>query len=135
MRLPFSITIQKESHQIIIKSAKMLYFNRVAKTGSQSFTHLLIKQGEKLGFSVWPKIVQSESLVDTPEGLADEIASVVKAEKPTVFVRHYSFIDFEKNTGSTWSPDWFNIVRDPIDKVRNCIFMFLFLYVATTYLL
>ena len=113
----------------------MLYFNRVAKTGSQSFTHLLIKQGEKLGFSVWPKIVQSESLVDTPEGLADEIASVVKAEKPTVFVRHYSFIDFEKNTGSTWSPDWFNIVRDPIDKVRNCIFMFLFLYVATTYLL
>ena len=74
----------------------MLYFNRVAKTGSQSFTHLLIKQGEKLGFNVWPKIVQSESLVDTPEGLADEIASVVKAERPTVFVRHYSFIDFDR---------------------------------------
>ena len=102
----------------------MLYFNRVAKTGSQSFTHLLIKQGEKLGFNVWPKIVQSESLVDTPEGLADEIASVIKAEKPTVFVRHYSFIDFEKNTGSDWSPDWFNIVRDPIDKVRSGIFIF-----------
>ena len=106
----------------------MLYFNRVAKTGSQSFTHLLIKQGEKLGFNVWPKIVQSESLVDTSEGLADEIASVIKAEKPTVFVRHYSFIDFEKNTGSDWSPDWFNIVRDPIDKVRNGIFIFLFSY-------
>ena len=47
----------------------MLYFNRVAKTGSQSFIHLLKKQGERLGFSFWPKIVQQEALVDTPEGI------------------------------------------------------------------
>ena len=95
----------------------MLYFNRVAKTGSQSFTHLLLNQGKKLGFSVWPKLKQSESLVDTKEGLADEIDSVVKMNKPTVFVRHYSFIDFEKELQTSWRPDWFNIVRDPIDKV------------------
>ena len=99
----------------------MLYFNRVAKTGSQSFTHLLLNQGKKLGFSVWPKLKQSESLVDTKEGLADEIDSVVKMNKPTVFVRHYSFIDFEKNLQTSWRPDWFNIVRDPIDKVSILI--------------
>ena len=104
----------------------MLYFNRVAKTGSQSFIHLLKKQGEKLGFEVWPKIVQSESLVDTPKGLAEEIDSVVKMQRPTVFVRHYSFIDFEKSTGSDWSPDWFNMVRDPIDKVKMVFSYFIF---------
>merc|ERR1712241_379966 len=75
LRLPFSINIEQSSHQIIIKPSKILYFNRVAKTGSQSFIHLLKKQGEKLGFSFWPKIVQQESLVDTAEGLAEEIKS------------------------------------------------------------
>ena len=29
----------------------------------------------------------------------------------------------EKHTNSTWSPDWFNIVRDPIDKVSKVSFV------------
>ena len=47
----------------------------------------------------------------------------MKIEKPMAIIRHYSFIDFEKHTNSTWSPDWFNIVRDPIDKVSKVSFV------------
>ena len=36
--------------------------------------------------------------------------------RPMVFIQHYSFIDFNK-FGYNWTPDWFNIVRDPVEKV------------------
>ena len=68
-------------------------------------------------FQVLPKIKQIESVADDEEGLSQEIYSVIKNNKPMVFIRHYSFIDFERS-GLAWRPDWFNIVRDPIDKVK-----------------
>ena len=42
--------------------------------------------------------------------------SMVLSQENLVMVRHYSFIDFAKY-GSPWHPDWFNVVRDPIDKI------------------
>ena len=118
IKLPVSIGISSSKTKITIRPSKMLYFNRVAKTGSQSFTHLLVTLGPKLGFRVTPKIRQTETLADDEEGLAEEVDSTFRVTKPMVFVRHYSFIDFERR-GLGWKPDWFNIVREPIDKVRE----------------
>ena len=42
---------------------------------------------------------------------------VIRETNPTVFIRHYNFIDFKKFAGSSWSPDFYNVVRDPIDRV------------------
>ena len=134
LKLPFSIFLQ-DRHQIIIRPSKLLYYNRIAKTGSQSFIYLLMKQGEKLGFEVWKKLWAPwwknnpgpEILADSEEGIDQEIQSVLKINKPMVIVKHYCFIDFKEKLGSAWSPDWFNIVRHPIDKVcldeffKNCI--------------
>ena len=49
VKLPVSIGLSRSRTKITIRPSKMLYFNRVAKTGSQSFTHLLVKLGPKLG--------------------------------------------------------------------------------------
>ena len=92
----------------------------MAKTGSQSLIRLLVKQGQRLGFEVTPKIRQVESVADDEQGIADEISHMSGLFSPNVIVRHYSFIDFEKHLYG-WSPDWFNIVRDPIDKVLATI--------------
>ena len=62
--------------------------------------------------------MQSETVSEIdPLGVFNEVDSVSRLIEPTVVVRHYSFIDFA-HYGSAWHPDWFNIVRDPIDKVR-----------------
>ena len=96
----------------------MLYYNRVAKTGSQSITRLLFELGKKHGYLTFPKIMPEEKLCDSGnlEGLFAEIDSILKTHSSMAFVRHYSFIDFAK-FGYDWSPDWFTIVRDPVDKV------------------
>ena len=47
--LPVKVVMDLRGQRILVKPSKMLYFNRVAKTGSQSFTHLFVKLGPKLG--------------------------------------------------------------------------------------
>ena len=51
-----------------------------------------------------------------PIGMKDEVDGLLRTHKNLVNVRHYSFIDFEK-LGYRWRPDWFSVVRDPIQKV------------------
>ena len=104
--------------RVIVRPSKIMYFNRVAKTGSQSFIALLKKLSHKLGFSVNPKIYPKETLCDTLEGVVSEVDDATKTNVPLVIVRHYSFVDFPMY-GSMWSPDWFSMVRDPIDKVKQ----------------
>ena len=111
-----SIVGVPESQRIIARPSKMMFFNRVAKTGSQSFIHLLITLGETLDYEVIPQIRQVEKVADTEAGIQEEVNTMVFSQKNLVMVRHYNFIDFTKY-GSPWYPDWFNVVRDPIDKV------------------
>ena len=47
-----------------------------------------------------------------------EVDSVLRTHQPTVKVRHYAFLDFAR-MGYKWNPDWFSLVRNPIEKVRN----------------
>ena len=112
----------------MIRPAKILFYNRVAKTGSQSITALLHALEKKNGFVVNSKttfqfydpttMVTStrELLIVTPEVLQLQLTKMLRTTTPMVFIQHYSFIDFTK-FGYDWSPDWFNIVRDPVEKV------------------
>jgi hypothetical protein len=43
--------------------------------------------------------------------------------EPTVWIRHYNFANFaDYGSVSGWSPDWFNVVRDPVDRVSFMFF-------------
>jgi len=116
VKLPSTILGVPESQRVIVKPSKMMYFNRVAKTGSQSFIHLLVTLGQKLGYNTIPQIRQRETVADSEKGVQEEVNTMVYSQENLVMVRHYSFIDFAKH-GSPWHPDWFNLVRDPIDKM------------------
>jgi hypothetical protein len=116
-RLPVKIIGVPSQARIIVRPSKMMYFNRVAKTGSQSFIALLHKLGAKHNFDVKVKIMQREQVVEEIPGVLAEVEPIFKNQEPNVFVRHYSFVDFD-DLGYQWHPDWFNLVRDPIDKVN-----------------
>ena len=111
--------IYAHEHRVIVRPSQILYFNRVAKTGSQSFIALFKQLSPKLGYQVTPKIYQRESVGDSFEGVLQEVDSVLRIPNPSIIVRHYSFVDFPQY-GSIWRPDWFSMVRDPIDKVNQC---------------
>ena len=50
IRLPVKIFSSIKDQRILIRPGKLLYYNRVAKTGSQSFTRLLFEMGKKHGY-------------------------------------------------------------------------------------
>ena len=50
------------------------------------------------------------------ENVQKEMQAVMKLRQPTVLARHYAFLDFAKY-GHQWSPDFFGIVREPIERV------------------
>lgn len=116
VKLPSTILGLPESQRVLVKPSKMMFFNRVAKTGSQSFIHLLVTLGDKLGYKTIPQIRQRETVADNEKGIQEEVNAMVLSQENLVMVRHYNFIDFAK-FGSPWHPDWFNLVRDPIDKI------------------
>ena len=49
-----------------------------------------------------------------------EVDSILRTHSPTVKVRHYAFLDFAR-MGYKWNPDWFSLVRNPIEKVSKNI--------------
>ena len=53
----------------------------------------------------------------------EEAGHLLKTHKNNIKVRHYSFVDLER-LGYEWTPDWFSLVREPIDKVRKQQFDF-----------
>ena len=117
LKLPLRIIAAPMEQRIIIKPAKILYFLRVAKTGSLSVMHLLGQLGLKLDYEV----VKSQSplfeiLTDNPSGISKEVGKLISTHNNIAYCRHYSFIDF-KTYGYPWMPDWFSLVRHPIEKV------------------
>ena len=113
---PYSINSDLNLQRIMIRPTKILFYNRVAKTGSQSISALLRALEKKNGFVVESVASKRELLIDTSEGLQLQVTKMLHTTTPMVFIQHYSFIDFSK-FGYDWSPDWFNIVRDPVEKV------------------
>ena len=73
VKLPSTILGLPESQRVMVKPPKMMFFNRVAKTGSQSIIHLLVTLGEKLGYKTIPQIRQRETVADNEKGIREEV--------------------------------------------------------------
>ena len=49
--------------------------------------------------------------------VADFVAAVDGFSADSAWVKHYNFVDFS-HFGSAWSPTYFNVVRDPVERVK-----------------
>ena len=58
-------------------------------------------------------------IYDSPDGQLEEIKSIFRVNQPAVWIRHYAFLNFDSLGFSRWKPDWINIVRNPIERVRK----------------
>ena len=63
------------------------------------------------------KVCDSDNLI----GKFEAIDTVMKWHNPIALVRHYSFINFHEY-GYQWRPDWFSMVREPVEKVISWFF-------------
>ena len=120
VKLPIKIMAIQSKQRLMIRPSRIMYFNRVAKTGTLNMLMLMKSLGVNLGYDVdlgfrldgTPEILQDDS-----DGLRKEVDSLVQIHKDTIKARHYSFFDI-RAWGHDWFPEWFSIVRDPIERVR-----------------
>ena len=49
--------------------------------------------------------------------VADFVAAVDGSSADSAWVKHYNFVDFPR-FGSAWTPTYFNVVRDPVERVH-----------------
>ena len=54
--------------------------------------------------------------MEPPQLVGEFVGQIDSAEQPSAWVRHYNFVDMTRY-GALWNPLYFNVVRDPIDKV------------------
>ncbi len=116
VRLPVLIKSLEGTGQILVRSAKTLIFNRLAKTGSQALSELLVQLSERNGFKTNVLLHRVEHLMEPPEIVAQFVQKVESEMMPTAWVKHYNFVNFEE-FGGQWMPQYINIVRDPIERV------------------
>ena len=128
LRLPIKIIADPESGRIQIKNSQVIFFNPIARTGTETFMWILheLKKESEGEFDIQmpsragndrrsppPKIILKDSYKNI-QAVVDQISSQNK--KPLLYAKPYNFIDFSEH-GSLWTPDYFSIVRDPIEKV------------------
>ena len=120
VKLPLKIIAIPSNQRLIVRPSRIMYFNRVAKTGTLSMLMLMKSLGVHLGYDVdlGFRLDGSERLQDDHDGLSREVDSLVQTHKDTIKARHYAFFDVT-NWGYNWIPVWFSIVRDPIERVRS----------------
>ena len=117
VKLPAVAKAAPAEGRVLVRSGRTLVFNRVAKTGSQSITELLMKLRGKNGIQPKVLIHEVELLMEPPEKVAEFVGQVDARTAPTAWVKHYNFVDFERY-GAGWTPTYINIVRDPVERVR-----------------
>lgn len=111
------VKVNFNMHQLEIIPTRILYFSRVAKTATRSIMKILMELSTQLGYLVEVpnrnKVIQEDD-----DEVQKEIGAILKSHRNSVIrCKHYSFINFEKY-GVNWNPDWFSMVRNPVDKVR-----------------
>ena len=47
---------------------------------------------------------------------------IVKSRDATVTARHYAFLDFEKFGLENWMPDFFGLIRDPVNRLISSFY-------------
>lgn len=112
--IAFCTSSEDDSKEISVQPSDVLYFNRVAKTGTTSLVKLIQILSKRLHYK---GVGTVDSIIyDSLEGQLEEINSLLSLNQPTVWVRHYAFLDFE-SFGYKWKPEWMSIVRNPIERV------------------
>ena len=112
--IAFCTSSEDDSKEISVQPSDVLYFNRVAKTGTTSLVKLIQILSKRLHYK---GVGTVDSIIyDSLEGQLEEINSILSLNQPTVWVRHYAFLDFE-SFGNKWKPEWMSIVRNPIERV------------------
>ena len=116
MKLPMKIIALPSEQRIMIRPSRILYFNRVAKTGSLNMIILFQSLGVHLGYDVDQGIREKEIVQEDTIGIKKEVDALVQTHESTVKSRHYAFFSL-REWGYSWEPDWFSLVRDPIERV------------------
>ena len=117
--IAFCTSSEDDSKEILVQPSDVLYFNRVAKTGTTSLVKLIQILSKRLHYK---GVGTVDSIIyDSLEGQLEEIKSLLSLNQPTVWVRHYAFLDFE-SFGYKWKPEWMSIVRNPIERVMYSTF-------------
>ena len=112
-------TSSEDDSKETVQPSDVLYFNRVAKTGTTSLVKLIQILSKRLHYK---GVGTVDSIIyDSLEGQLEEINSLLSLNQPTVWVRHYAFLDFE-SFGYKWKPEWMSIVRNPIERVLYSTF-------------
>ena len=116
-KLPIKVVVMpNDQSRIMVRPSRILYFNRVAKTGSLNLIILFVALGVNLGYVVEEGFRKLETVQDDAKGIQKEIESLLQVHENLVKCRHYAFFDL-RNWGYDWVPDWFSIVRHPIERV------------------
>ena len=122
--LPIVIEGRPCQKRIMVTPSKILYFPRIAKTGSRTFIEILRSLGKSLGYVVDVPYYKAEVMGADEYEIKKEIKEILICHRDSaVRTRHFNFIDFEKY-GVRWNPDWFSIVRDPVDRVCAVFLIF-----------
>ena len=117
LKSPYKIFYDASNQRVLVRPSRLLYYNRIAKTGSISMTELLRKLGEKNGNLVHFKAMRYEIVMDSLAGQQQEVQKMIQTFQPTIFVRHYSFVKLQDFGYPDQLVDWFNVVRHPVEKV------------------
>ena len=94
-----------------------------AKSTWQDFSRLTIVPSYitifhfSLLFSI-DRVIEPES----PNEQKKEMLKIVKSRDATVTARHYAFLDFEKFGLENWMPDFFGLIRDPVNRLISSFY-------------
>ena len=116
--LPYIITTYPEQGRINLQCSNILYFTRVAKTGSQGVIAIMHALKKLNRYKAYTQFSQVETIMDSFHRVQNQVDLIAKYNEPAVWIRHYGVIDFKKH-GASWSPQFVSIVRNPIDRVNN----------------
>ena len=116
IRLPLKISSTSQSQRIMIRPSNILYFNRIPKTASFSIAFLLESIGFNLGYNIDFGERPNEVIFEDRSGITKDMTKLLQIQEDHVYCRHFSFYNLQE-WGYSWIPDWFTIVRDPIQRV------------------
>ena len=135
IRLPVKIITDREKGRLQVKNSQVIFFNPIARTGTETFMWILHELKNKFEESFEIQMPSSSGtdrrrpppktrLRDSYQNIAAVVNQIsTQKDRPLVYARPYNFIDFSEH-GSLWTPDYFSIVRDPVEKVSFEIILF-----------
>ena len=149
IRLPVKIVTDSEWGRIHIHNSNVIFFNPTARSGSETFLWLLheIKNQREASFKIempqprlnpsqdghWKnrnaKLKPKANVMEAYNIVHSVVEEISSYNEPMVYAKPYNFVDFNEH-GSLWAPDFFSIVRDPIEKVGQTLLLIIYLFIS-----